>query len=63
MRLEPLLTKGRNERLTRAQHTMSNICNEKENDAVELQVKIINLQKRLKILEQNNIEITKLTHN
>ena len=51
--------KGRNERLTRAQHTMSNICNEKENDAIELQVKIINLQRRLKILEQNNIEITK----
>ena len=50
---------GRNERLTQAQHTMSNICNEKENNAVELQIKIINLQKRLKFLEQNNVEITK----
>ena len=59
--------KGRNERLTHAQHTMSNICNEKENNAVELQIKIINLQNHLKFLEQvhylyywsSNVEITK----
>ena len=51
--------KGRNERLTRAQHTMANICNEKENNAVELQIKIINQRAILRNLERNNVKIAK----
>ena len=50
---------GRNERLTQAQHTMANICNEKENNAVELQIKIINHRAILRNLERNNVEIVK----
>ena len=49
----------RNKRLTQAQHTMANICNEKENHAVELQVKIINQLAILRNLERNNVKIAK----
>ena len=49
----------RNERLTQAKNTMSNICNEKENQAIELQVKIINQRSLLKNLERNNVSIAK----
>ena len=49
----------RNERLTQAKNTMSNICNEKENQAIKLQVKIINQRSLLKNLERNNVSIAK----
>jgi len=49
----------RNTQLTHAKNTMSNICNEKENQAIELQEKIIHRQQSLKNLQQNNVEIAK----